>query len=400
MHNEVLTVSVLQGTANSKSQLVDILADCPRLRILHQAADPDELLRQSQNTQPDLVIVDLKNGHMPEWLGDLTHRLPQTAVMVCSENREPDFLIRVIQLGVREFVPMPLLRSDLEAALERVWTTRKRRSGAPEASQGRILAVTGLKGGMGATSVAVNLAVTLAEKHPDRVVLVDLGRPFPDVGKFLDLAQESTLSDLTAQMDLLDAGFVKKTLSPHNARLSVLPGCANFTEWQAVDLRVLKKLWAILRSTFDWIVIDLGHWLDDLYLQTVQEADQVLVLVDLMVPNIKNLKSLWETLQGHNLTSKKVKFVVNRYHKMDGGDLTLEGLKRIQQQPVFFTLPSDEQALNESINHGMPLQDVAPRSKLCRSLRQMTEELVAACHSESMGKEAVQPKTRRRFLFF
>jgi pilus assembly protein CpaE len=400
MHNEVLTVSVLQGAANSKSQLGDILANCPKLRILHQTADPGELLRQSQNTQPDLVIVDLKNGHMPEWLGDLAHRLPQSAVMVCSENREPDFLIRVIQLGVREFVPMPLLRSDLEAALERVWTAKKRRSGTPEASQGRILAVTGLKGGMGATSVAVNLAMTLAEKHPDRVVLVDLGRPFSDVGKFLDLTQQSTLSDLTEQMDLLDAGFVKKTLSPHNAKLSVLHGCDNFTEWQSIDLRVLTKVWAILRSTFDWIVIDLGHWLDDLYLQTVQEADQVLVLVDLMVPNIKNLKSLWETLQRQNLNSEKVKFVVSRYHKMDGGDLALEGLQRIQQQPVFFTLPSDEQALSESINHGMPLRDVAPRSKLCRSLRQMTEELVAACHSESMGKEAAQPKTRRRFLFF
>jgi len=337
---------------------------------------------------------------MPEWLGDLTHRLPQTAVMVCSENREPDFLIRVIQLGVREFVTMPLVRSDLEAALERVRTTIILRGGTPEASQGRILAVTGLKGGMGATSVAVNLAVTLAEKNPDRVVLVDLGRPFPDVGKFLDLAQHSSLSDLTEHMDLLDAGFVKKTLSPHNAKLSVLHGCANFADWQFIDLRVLQKLWAILRSTFDWIVIDLGHWLDDLYLQTVQEADQVLVLVGLMVPNIKNLKSLWETLQGHNLTSKKVKFVVNRYHKMDGSDLALEGLKRIQQQPVFFTLPSDEEALSESINHGLPLRDLAPRSKLCRGLRQMTEELVAACHSESLGKEAAQVKTRRRFLFF
>jgi pilus assembly protein CpaE len=400
MHNEVLTVAVLHEAADSKSQVADILASCPRLRVLHQATDPEELLRQSQDTQPDLVIVDLKNGNMPDWLGDMTHRLPQTAVMVCSENREPDFLIRVIQLGVREFVPMPLLRSDLEAALERVRATRKRRSGTPEASQGRILAVTGLKGGMGATSVAVNLAVTLAEKHPDRVVLVDLGRPFPDVGKFLDLAQQSSLPDLMEQMDLLDAGFVKKTLSHHNARLSVLHGCANFTDWQSIDLRVLAKVWAILRSTFDWIVIDLGHWLDDLYLQTIQEADQVLVLVDLMVPNIKNLQSLWETLQRHNLTSKKVKFVVNRYHKMDGGDLALEGLQRIQQQPVFFTLPSDEQAVSESINHGLPLRDVAPRSKLCRGLRQMTEELVAACHSESMGKELARPKTRRRFLFF
>jgi Flp pilus assembly CpaE family ATPase len=83
---------------------------------------------------------------------------------------------------------------------------------------------------------------------------------------------------------------------------------------------------------------------------------------------------------------------------MNGDEVALEGLERIQRQPVFCTLPDDHQALSEAINHGVPLRDLAPRSKLCRGLRQMTEELVSACHSEYMEKEL--PKTRRRFLFF
>jgi pilus assembly protein CpaE len=218
------------------------------------------------------------------------------------------------------------------------------------------------------------------------------------VAKFLDQVQQNSLLTLTENAEHLDLDFVLKTMSLHSSGLMVLQGCRNFLQWQAITPLVLKKVWSILRSRFDWTIIDLSHWLDDLYLQTVQEADQVLLLADLQIPNVKNLKALWEILQSQGLTREKVKIVVNRYHKMNGADVALEGLERIQQQPVFFTLPDDHLALSESINHGVPLKEMAPRSKLYRSLRQMTEEVVAACRSESGQKE--QPKARRRFLFF
>jgi pilus assembly protein CpaE len=399
MPNKTLTVSLLSGSADFSSQLGAVLKALPRVQVLSQTSQPEELLHQTQKVQPDLVIVNLENGALPGWLGDLGQGLPQTAVMVCSPNRDPDFLIRVIQLGVREFVPMPLVRADLEAALERVWAAKKRHRRVPEPDQkGRILAVTGLKGGLGTTAVAVNLAVTLTEKYPGEVVLVDLGRPFPDVAKYLDQAQQNSLLTLAENADHLDADFVLKALCSHSSGLMVLQGCPNFLQWQALDPQVLKKVWAVLRSRFAWTIIDLSHWLDGFYLQTVKEADQVLLLADLQIPNVKNLKTLWEILQSQGLTREKVKIVVNRYHKMNGADLALEGLERLQQQPVFFTLPEDHQALSEAINHGVPLHDLAPRSKLCRSLRQLTETLVAACQPESTEKE--QPKARRRFLFF
>ena len=399
MANETLTVSVLSAGVDFSSQLDAVLKGLPRLRILNQTSQAEDLFRQNHETQPDLIIVNLANGSLPAWLADLPQKLPQTAVMVCSPNRDPDFLIQVIHMGIREFVPLPLSRAEMEVALERVWSAKKRHIQVPEAgSGGRILAITGLKGGMGATAVAVNLAVALTEKSPNRVALVDLGRPYPDVAKFLDQAPQDGIFDLIGQGEHLDADFVMKTLHPHRTGVAVLPGCANFLQWQLLDFQLLESVWAILRSRFDWIVVDLGHWLDNLYLKTVQEADQVLLLTDLQIPNIKNLKNLWEILQNQGLTAEKVRIVVNRCHKMKGADLALEGLERVQGQPVYFTLPDDHQALSESINHGEPLQDLAPRSKLCRGLGQMAEKLSCAIHLESINQEL--PKARRRFLFF
>ena len=167
MSNETLTVSVLSAGADFSSQLDAVLTGLPRLRILNQTSQAEELFRQNHETQPDLIIVNLVNGSLPAWLADLGQKLPQTAVMVCSPNRDPDFLIQVIQMGIREFMPLPFSRPEMEAALERVrvWSAKKRHSQVPEAgSGGRVLAITGLKGGMGATAVAVNLAVSLTGK--------------------------------------------------------------------------------------------------------------------------------------------------------------------------------------------------------------------------------------------
>ena len=106
-------------------------------------------------------------------------------VLLCAENREQEYLIRAMQLGVREFLPLPLVRSDLEAALERVRVTKKTTAVRP-AKPGKMVVVMGNKGGVGTTTVAINLAEALGKLLSERVALVDLGRPFPDIANFLD----------------------------------------------------------------------------------------------------------------------------------------------------------------------------------------------------------------------
>lgn len=394
MHPDVLNVSVLYGNGTPDASIPKLLQSLPMVQVLAEAKDPKELLSQPRVQATDLVMVDL-DGAVPEWLEDVTRGLPQSTVLLCSQSRDPDFLIRAMRLGAREFLPLPLVRGDLETALERVRAAKKARFAQGENS-GRLVVVTGLKGGVGTTSIAVNLAASLAEDAPNRVALVDLGRPFPDVAKFLDQERKTSLLDLVQNKNHLDKTFILKTLQPHKAKLSVLHG-PEFTETGLVDPAVFDRLWGILRTIFEWIVVDLSHWLDELYLRTMREADQVLLLTELTVPHLQNLKTLWSILQHQGLEKGKVRVVVNRYHKTGG--LGLGDVERIQKQPVFFTLPSDYPALSEAINYGAPLTEVAPRSKLCRSLRRLAEELMAHCAHETAAPVPAQ-LSKRRFLFF
>jgi pilus assembly protein CpaE len=391
MNHDTLNTLILRSSATQESSLAEALRKLPQIQVA-EAGSLKDFVRTKGETAPDLIILDL--GHekfLPEELGDLTGSRPDSAVMVCSHNREPDFLIRVIQLGVREFVPLPLNQADLEAAVERVRAARKKRP-ASEA-KATVTVVTGLRGGMGVTSVAVNLAAALAEMWPGRVALVDLGRPFPDVGKFLDLKPGASILDLAEQDRYLDHGLVLKTLQVLPNKLSVLQG--NFH----LDLtdELWKKLLIILRALFDRIVVDLGSWPDDFYLKTLEEADEVLLITELLFPSLDNLRKLWSLYHEWGLDSQKIKLVVNRFHKENG--LGLADLERIPQRPVFATLPSDFAILSESINQGVPLNQIAPRSKLQRRVQRLAEELISTMQVNPL-QTPDQNKGRRRFLFF
>jgi len=398
MLSDTLTVTVINLNGEPNSAVAGLLKGFPSLRLLSQVSDPQEILSQDQEHCPDLVIVELANGYLPEWLEDLTRSLPNTAIMLCSENQERDFLIRSMQLGVREFISLPINWADLEKALDRAQAAKRKRLYASEGRTGQMVAVSGLKGGVGTTTVAVNLATALAEKWPNRVVLVDLGRPFPDVGKFLDLGKRGNLIDLVTNVDHLDPKFITKTLQTHKSTVSVLPGYADINELGLIDPHVVEKVWAALRYLFDWIVVDLSLWLDDLYFQVAQKADQVLLLTELTIPELKNLKQLRKLFQQIGVEKERLKIVVNRYQKSSGVDL--HEVETLQSHRVFFTMPSDYPALVESINHGVPLKEMSPRSKLTRSFGLLAMELAKTAPLPERKDATRQQNARRRFLFF
>jgi pilus assembly protein CpaE len=394
MNPETLRVLLLLGEEVSASSLMEILPNLPQVEVLGQINSPQQMAGHPPEDMPDLLIVDLgPQKGLPEWLGTLGQYAPQTAVLVCSNNRDPDFLIRVIHAGVREFVPLPVNLEELETALQRIQATMRQQPHRGAGPGGQMVVVTGLKGGMGVTSVAVNLAVALAGTFPKRVVLVDLGRPFPDVAAFLDQKKTTSILDLIEHGDQLDSGLVFKTLQSHHSGLSVLHGCENL---ELVDPKVLGKILTILRPLFDWIVIDLSHFLDNLNLAALQDADQVLIVTDLLVPNLENLKKWWSQYDGWHLERDKAKVIVNRYQKNEG--VTLEDLQHLQNHPVFYTLPSDYFPLSESINHGLPIIEMTPRSKLSRALQELAAE-VASLPQVAETEAAAAPK-KKRFWFF
>jgi pilus assembly protein CpaE len=401
MKPKPISVSILEGAQASDPGLLQTLQSIPDLRLLEGARDPEAFLTLYEDKPPDLVLVEL-NGQaaIPVWLEKVIERLPRSKVFICSQSRDPDFLIQVMKLRTGGFIPLPLHQEELQSAIEQIKIARIKQS---EGSQSQILAVTGAKGGVGATSVAVNLAVALAELLKGGVVLVDLARPFPHVGQFLNLQSTHTIRDLTESSESLDSMFMQKVVQKHPSGLDVLLGPQSFSSGSLSmeftpfpEPQFLKKVFSALRSAYNWIVVDLGAWVDPFYFQMIQAADQILLVTELTVPDLRNLKILNALWYDWDLHEGKIKIVVNRYVK----DYTI-GLKDVEtvcHHPVFFTLPDDREDVREAINQGVALGEQAPRSRLWRRFKDLAGELVAELERQTEKPGAARPGLLRRLL--
>jgi pilus assembly protein CpaE len=395
MNARTINVSVLNGSQSPDPVLPETLRNFDNLRLLKGAEDPETFLTLHKTKPPDLVLVELNGkGVIPGWLEPLIERLPRSEVMVCSPSRDPDFLIQITKLRSGGFIPLPLNREDFLATLERL----RIKEGNTDAGQGQVLAVSGTRGGVGTTSAATNLAVALAELLKGGVLLVDLARPFPQVGQFLDLKSAHTIMDLVESPNSLDPMFIQKVVQKHKSGLEVLLGHPSYhlNSHTFTDFPVPDNICAALRAAYDWIVVDLGAWLDKAYIQMLQEADQVLLITELTVPDLQNLKFHKAMWRDWNIDDSKVKILVNHYVKHSS--LVLKDLENFCSQPAFATLPHDYPALLEAINQGIALGELMPRSRLWRSLKDLAATLVDEWQSQSEKPGAARQGMLRRLF--
>jgi len=391
-----LDVAVLYGTGSPKPEFRKAFSDLPGLNPLIEASDPNTFLSQVQEESPDLVLVDLDGASaVPDWLERVIVQMPQTKVLVCGTSRDPDFLLRLMKLRIGGFLPLPLNWEELGAVLEEVKAARNKRH---ESGSSQILAVTGTKGGVGITSFAVNLAVALAEIAPEEVILLDLARPFPHVGQFLDLSSKHTIKDLMDSAHSLDPMFVKKIVSHHKSELDVLLNEPdyNLASPKIVDFNSLSKILATLRATYSWVLVDLGSWLDLYYLRILQEADQILLVTELTVPNLQNAKIIKSLFQEWGLEDHKLRILVNHYAKHYA--LGLNNLESIFEKPALYTFPHQYYPIVEAINQGEPLWESAPKSKLWQRLKELAAELVAENQPKTEKPPAAKPGLLRKLF--
>jgi len=394
MNPNKLDISIIYGTGTAYPPLPELLKKLPQVNVVDQSENEAEFLKQSAETPPDSVVVYLDGlPTLPEWIEELTHKFPQVQVLVCSERLELDFMMRAMQLGVREIIPLPLSQETVEAAIRRVLLAKKRRT-APTKST--VVVITGHKGGVGTTTIAINLAVALSECQAERCALVDLGRPFPDIGNFLDHDTSYDLGDVIHNLCDLDHSFCKKILQPYGNNLEILHGISDFKDQDSLHLASVDKIFTVLQGLYKYIVVDLGHLFDELFFQVFREADLVLMLTELNVPNFRNLRKLWTVLREWDPRRQKVKIVVNRHSK--GNDLGMKELEKILGAPPFAVLPNEYPPLIAAINQGVPLAKVAPRSKLYAGLKELARKVISTQRGEKL--EAPGDQARRRFWIF
>ena len=281
------------------------------------------------------------------------------AILVVSSSTDGNLILQALRAGAKEFLTQPLQIEDLLAALGRIGERRfGRGDNRPRGSQ--VIAVAGAIGGVGTTSLAINLGCLLAQDPQNSVALVDLDLCLGDADVFLDTIPDYTLVDVAQNVTRLDFALLKRSLTKHSSGLYLLPRPVQLEDISLITPDDLQRVIGLLKATFTHLVLDLSKGYTALDLIALESASQILLMTQLDLPCLRNVVRLMMSLGNMNGLADKVKIIVNRVG-LDSGQITLKKAEETIGKKIFWQLPNDYRTMIEARNNGVPLMESAPR---------------------------------------
>jgi pilus assembly protein CpaE len=352
----MLTAAIATSDPNSSAQLLASIEQSGLVGSIKTWTVPTEKMPDSAEQLPDIVFLDL--SLYPETFftfgAQLRRIRPATRIIACSATvpPSPQLLLEAMRSGVQDFLAKPVEPKALKEILSRI-VQECEQSDRP--SFNKLIVIMGSKGGVGSTTVAVNLGVKIATYAKKRAAVLDFARPLGNVHLLLDLQPHFGLRDAIENLDRLDSHFFAGLTTRHKTGLEILGGASQPEEWQAIATPPLERVVNVAQSVFDIVLVDLGTQFSSEWSTILRMAQTILVVAEANVPSLWALERRLMALTGFGIEPDRAKVVVNRWHKNDE-----EALKSIQKEirrPIFACLPNDYRKASLAINLGMPFME-------------------------------------------
>lgn len=427
MERERIRLLIVDDIAETRENLRKLLSFDTGIEVVGAASSGREGIALAKEFRPHIVLMDI---NMPDMDGiaateAILREVPETQVVMLSVQGETDYLRRAMLAGARDFLTKPPSGDELMSTIRRVYEMRKTRpvpagpasvqagKAAPQRA-GDVVAVFSPKGGVGCTSIAVNLAVALQQMvgGGKKIALVDASFQFGDVGVMLNLQASRSMADLVPHIKDMDIDMLNSVLSSHESGLKVLlapphPEAAEDLLSSSPDdgLGGRSKFGAILelmRNEFDIIVVDMWSWVDDISLTVFDSASLIVLVVMPNIPAIKSARLFLEVAAQLNYSHEKIVLVVNGVDRRMG--IRVEQIEQAMM-PVAAQIPQDEQMVVSAINHGVPfvLRDRSrPASQGILQLAESVQDALAPAQEQMEAIEAAAEgasRFRRRRVF-
>jgi len=238
-----------------------------------------------------------------------------------------------------------------------------------------VIAIGGTRGGIGSTTVAVNLGCSLAQDSNNNVVLIDLDLTLGDSDVTLDILPSYTLADVAMNIERLDMTFLRGSLSKHATGLSLLPHPVQIEDAAMIQEEHLNRVIGLLRATYTHVILDLSKSYGPADYSALKIADIVLMVAQLELTSLRNVVRLLMSMANTEGLADKVQVVLNRVGAADQ-EITIRKAEETIGKPIFWQIPNDSKTVLGSRNAGTPLIQFAPRSKVCQSLQGLAQALL------------------------
>jgi pilus assembly protein CpaE len=366
-----------------------------------RAADPDEAMAavaaEGRDVLATIIGPSLTDRDALALAGALQQGTPDISVLLIRRQESGELIRQALNVGVKGVLSSAsdetAVRTAAARAVEIARTLRGRLGGGAPTDNGegrapgKVVTVFSSKGGCGKTFLSTNLAVSLTRNGAE-VALVDLDLHFGDVAIMLHLFPSHTIYD-AAQNPGLDALSLKSFLTRHDSGIWALVAPTEPTVADTINPGTIGNILKLLRSAFDYVVIDTPPAFSEPVLAAFDESDWLVMLATLDVPSIKNLRLTLQTMELLHFPKTRMRVVVNRADSKVG--LRLPDVEKLLSSPVDATIPSSR-SVPLSVNKGSPIMLEEPKGPVADAVRRIAAQLTDAQPGRTKQKQ-------RRSLF-
>ncbi|MBY0405243.1 MAG: AAA family ATPase, partial [Cyanobacteria bacterium] len=354
------------GGALSNIPYVEIIAETDNLIYGY------ELVRQNR---PQMVFIDIReNPHQTlEYVQKISTYFKDTLIVVSGQVVSLETIIECMQSGAREYLRRPLSTVDIVGVVE------KHRKALIVDSQGdttgRIITIFSNKGGLGKTTISVNLAMALSQAVQKPVVLVDLNFNMGDISTFMGLTPKQTISDIAMNIGRVDASYLNSSLSEYSyldAKVKVLAD-PNLMEGDEISAEQVNTVLTILKSTYEYVIVDTNSSIDSRSLAALDLSDNILLVSMFNISIIRSTLRVLALFDKLGYPDERIKIVINRF--VNDGEITVEDVEDTLKHPIFWTIPNNYQTVMAAINHGEPILKIENNGPLSKNFLELACKL-------------------------
>jgi len=409
-----IRVLVVDDIPETRDHLTKLLGFESDIDVVGSAASGREAIEMAARLHPDVVLMDI---NMPDMDGiaateQISATSPGAAVVMMSVQGEADYLRRSMLAGAREFLVKPFSSDELTASIRQV-SSRERekqsrigvatpvgstKSVAGDGEGGQVVAVFSPKGGVGRTTIAVNLAIAAASELGKRVVVMDASFQFGDVGVLLNLSPKSnSIADLIPVLDAGEIDSINTFLVEHSSGIQVLLAPPSPEMAEMVTPTRVKQVLDILRRSHDLVVVDCTAFFNDTTLAILDAADVILTMLSLEITSIKNMRLFLEVTEQLGYESGKVRLVLNRADSTLG--IRVADVEHSIGRKVDETIVSDGRSVVYALNRGVPFfisnREAQVSLDILRLARSVVGERAGATADNGTGADTRKPAQKK-----
>lgn len=370
---EMIKVFLISSAREISKKIKDMLDGEDSIVFTGMAEPGADALNQILQKTPDIVLLypEKPDEDITGLVRKIYLSLPYCSLILICEQSEFTTLQQAVKAGVRNVLKWPFERRELEENIRYLYSTEEIRiKSKPRQQQAaqwksQVITVFGTKGGIGKTTISVNLAAALA-RMGKKVAVIDLDLQFGDVGVFFDIDTKDSICELVSENNF-EADKIRSYMQLHQSGVSVLCAPKSPEYAEAVSSEHIEKIIRGVRPHFDYVIIDTPPIFNDNTLTALEHSNEIYLILTLDISTLRNAKismGILDSLQNR----QKTKIIVNREVE---NIISLKDAEKILKAPVFSRIPSDWKTATMSLNKGIPFVIDYPKTKISAAVYQL-----------------------------